>query len=1125
MSSKGVKRISGVPHTRLQQVRQKPPIIVKKKVKKAPVEKPAPSLNISTDVIARNVHALDIYTVPIKDSLAKVRKIPGSIVLNIADEGFYGFNGLIWTPFKTPPTGIKTVLSVDNNAHGQSIVGLGNLQSSSMILSELNATTMNVSRFSLDGDLDLGGNNILAVNHLTTNVITATLYIGNINSFERITTAGINISTNIINTLIDFSRLSFDWTNRIAGRGNEIATSVAINENNTVVLVGTYNATLNIYNKGGYETSKLTDTISLYAGGIFTTAGGISTNRIIFYNGYGIWSTLASGLNNTCRTLALNSSGNLYAGGDFTASGGTGLNRIGMWNGVSWTPLGSGLNGICYAIAPYGTNLYAAGAFSTAGGVTRRGIAIWNGSGWGTVGTSGVNSGATCYAVVTASPSGTPMYIGGNFSQVSGVSANYVAKWSGTNWSALPGLNGICYALAIHPSGDLYAGGSFTSPGVRISFWNGMGWSAVGGGLGFGLNNTCRALAIDTSGNVYAGGDFTTANGLLASRVAKWNGSYWSALGSGLNGTCNDLKIDIIGNLYAAGSFTLAGGISANRIAKWDGTVWTPIDSGVNNICYSIALNSTITSGAALDGPLNTFLVKYTGKDAYANITPIYTGNPVWYVRIAGNSAGKSVSVNDLYYDSTYFPGYYRTDVTVGITFTLAKIYNTDNILKATFTSTSTISTGIVRYVELYSDPNTLASYNYYWSAKLVGNNSVQLNSTATDNSGNAIVTGSYRASLLQIYMGDTTLTASLENSGGEDTFIIKYNSAGIYQWATRLASPQTDVGTFIATNKSGSNIILTGYYTTSPLFIYDVGGTTLVTSIQSIGDENVFLVKYNALGAYDWVRVLSGNGTLYRSVCVDITDAGEIVVAGNYSGTLNVYNSGQIPVITLFCSSTFGDTFIVKYDLIGDPQWATRISSNKQEVASISVNNIGEIVVTGYFSNSTLNIFSTPGTVIEASLVNTGQEDVYLVKYNMAGVYKTSARIVSVNAKSESGKSISINNSGELVVTGTYTNTPSYLQIFDSTDTLASTLPFDNNTDSFLVSYNTAVTIGLPEPTLDGQNKLITVANTTVYVQPQGTVNGASQNIKLVGGQIANLIWDAQERNWIIKDNSGTLV
>ena len=86
-----------------------------------------------------------------------------------------------------------------------------------------------------------------------------------------------------------------------------------------------------------------------------------------------------------------------------------------------------------------------------------------------------------------------------------------------------------------------------------------------------GLNGSVRALAFDSSGNLYAGGDFTTAGGVAANGIAQWDGSSWSALGSGLGNAVRALAVDSSGNLYAGGAFTTAGGVTANRIVKWVG--------------------------------------------------------------------------------------------------------------------------------------------------------------------------------------------------------------------------------------------------------------------------------------------------------------------------------------------------------------------------------------------------------------------------------------------------------------------------------------------------------------------------------------------------------------------------
>ena len=93
-------------------------------------------------------------------------------------------------------------------------------------------------------------------------------------------------------------------------------------------------------------------------------------------------------------------------------------------------------------------------------------------------------------------------------------------------WSALgTGMNNnAVFALVTDSAGNLYAGGSFTTAGGTsanyVAKWNGTSWSA----LGTGMNTWVTALATDSAGNLYAGGLFTTAGGAPANRVAKWDG-------------------------------------------------------------------------------------------------------------------------------------------------------------------------------------------------------------------------------------------------------------------------------------------------------------------------------------------------------------------------------------------------------------------------------------------------------------------------------------------------------------------------------------------------------------------------------------------------------------------------
>src|SRR5437667_419230 len=70
---------------------------------------------------------------------------------------------------------------------------------------------------------------------------------------------------------------------------------------------------------------------------------------------------------------------NLYSGGNFSTAGGMSANRMAKWNpATGWSGLGSGMDDTVAALAVLGTNLYAGGYFTTAGGISANGVAKWN---------------------------------------------------------------------------------------------------------------------------------------------------------------------------------------------------------------------------------------------------------------------------------------------------------------------------------------------------------------------------------------------------------------------------------------------------------------------------------------------------------------------------------------------------------------------------------------------------------------------------------------------------------------------------------------------------------------------------------------------------------------------------
>lgn len=312
---------------------------------------------------------------------------------------------------------------------------------------------------------------------------------------------------------------------------------------------------------------------ALYAGGRFEHAGGVEANRVAKWDG-SVWSPLFGRQGNgvygvtsvTVYDLTQFDDGTgptLVAGGEFTTAGGVAARYIAKWNGGEWFPLsgpsGNGTNNTVYALGVFDDGsvpgLYAGGNYGTAGGQTARSIARWDGSAWATLSDPGGNGVSSMVFALTVFDDGTgpALYVGGGFAVAGGVTANRVAKWDGSAWSALSGPGGT---------------------GVDSQA---------------GQPREIRAMTVFDDGTgpaLYVGGLFTTAGGVAASNIARWDGSSWSSLntpggGNGVSGTVLALTIFDDGDgpaLYAGGAFTTAGGTTVNRISRWNPRPPCPAD-------------------------------------------------------------------------------------------------------------------------------------------------------------------------------------------------------------------------------------------------------------------------------------------------------------------------------------------------------------------------------------------------------------------------------------------------------------------------------------------------------------------------------------------------------------------
>ncbi|GAA3595815.1 PQQ-dependent sugar dehydrogenase [Flavivirga amylovorans] len=323
----------------------------------------------------------------------------------------------------------------------------------------------------------------------------------------------------------------------------------------------------------------------VYHGGIFNQAGTINANNIALWNKNSGWQTLGSGSNGAINALKIAPNGNLYAGGAFSEIGGVSANNIAVWNGSSWAALGTGVDGTVAALETDAMgNLYVGGVFETANNMTVKNIALWNGNSWSPLTDNATTISGTNNEIRSLAFDNTVLYVGGNFDEAGGITANRIATWDGSNWGTLgSGTSGFVEAIATTDT-DIYIGGNFAIAGGnnvnRIAKWNkaSTNWSA----LGNGVNNIVNSLIHDGT-NLYAAGAFNIANvdasnSIIVNNISQWSETNgWKTLGTnedvGVDIKINTIKFaqdtDGIDKIFVGGNFSNAGSISVNNTAQW----------------------------------------------------------------------------------------------------------------------------------------------------------------------------------------------------------------------------------------------------------------------------------------------------------------------------------------------------------------------------------------------------------------------------------------------------------------------------------------------------------------------------------------------------------------------------
>lgn len=476
----------------------------------------------------------------------------------------------------------------------------------------------------------------------------------------------------------------------------------------------------------------------------------------------------------------------------------------------------------------------------------------------------------------------------------------------------------------------------------NVNAWNDGATIAVST-FGGTLRDEPRSIKIDVNGNIYSTGyfkgtvDFDPGEGVapLTSSLASiylfkldpagnflWVKSFGGSIG-GNSG--NTLEIDSVGNLYLGGNF--------------QGT--TDFDPGAGTAFFTAAQGE------------EGFIVKLDMNGGY-----------VWAKTFSRSSSGGTSGgngVGDIEIDrsgNVYSVGLFagEADFNPGEgTFYLSASEN-----KSDFFISKLDSSG-----------------NFVW-AKSIGIKSVPYGASMTlDNDGNVYAAGIFSGAVdFNPGTGVETLTAAKK----QDTFIVKLDSLGVYQWANIYGGDDSNANEdwiFSLINDGVGNVYATGFF--SGTVDFDRG--TGVSSLTASGNSNdIFILKLDSSGRHLWSKKYGNSGSDGAwSIATD--SIGNIYTTGRFTGEVN-FNPGVSSAI-LTSSSNSEDTFILKLDSLGNYLWAKSFSGSGLDTGiSISLDRTGNVYTAGTFGNT---VDFNPGEGVSSFLSN-GDSDIFISKLDSSG-------------------------------------------------------------------------------------------------------------------------------------------
>jgi hypothetical protein len=262
-----------------------------------------------------------------------------------------------------------------------------------------------------------------------------------------------------------------------------------------------------------------------------------------------------------------------------------------------------------------------------------------------------------------------------------------------------------------------------------------------------------------------------------------------------------------------------------------------------------------------------------------------------------------------------------------------------------------------------------------HWCTYYGGNKEECFNSVTSDIDGNLIAVGWTDSPAFPTLTCGTYFQGTL--AALEDAMIVKFSSEEERIWSTFYGGNKEDWAYSVTTDAS-NNIFVSGETVSGSFPVYNAG-TFYQAALN--GDEDVFILKFNAAGTRLWATFYGGDKK-EGGYGITTDPSGNIFVTGYTESTdFPKLNAG-----TFYQAALGGneDAFILKFNNAGTRIWATYYGGSLYDVGNaICSDAAGNVFITGDTRSSNFPVYNA-GTYYQGTMA--GDTDTYVIKFANTG-------------------------------------------------------------------------------------------------------------------------------------------